>query len=374
MAVNEVYCPTVTNVSNRSLECAYSMVGGALRTAAVLAVAGASACHATGTPSTVSPSALAEQVIPLMGRYHVPRVGIAIVQSGRMVTDTVLSLDGGVTSNARFEAASLSKPVFAAVVLMLARTGRIDLDKPLATYAGWPPLQDSRAGSITARMVLSHTSGLANAADNPSQQLAFAPGHGWRYSGEGYRYLQRVVELAAGQPLDALARRLLFTPLRMTHTTFVDSTLGDADWVTGHDREGHGLEERQFKRASAATTLRTTAGDYGRFVEMMLAGAAGNDAVLTQSDINLMFHPIAVVDSSLMLSWGLGFAVAGRVAFHWGSNPGFKNFVFVDPAHRLGIAMLTNGDNGLEIAPTLVAAVTGRRYAFFRFYMLHPND
>jgi CubicO group peptidase (beta-lactamase class C family) len=340
----------------------------------MLAVATVAARRAARLSTTPSSNVLAEQVVPLMRRYRVPQVGLAIVRSGRMVTDTILSLDGAVTSNAKFEAASLSKPVFAAVVMMLARTGRIDLDKPLATYAGWPHLQDPRADSITARMVLTHTSGLANAADNPSQQLAFAPGHGWRYSGEGYRYLQRVVEQAAGQPLDALARRLLFAPLGMTHSTFVDSAAGEASWLTGHDREGRALEERQFKQASAATTLRTTAGDYGRFIGMILAGATGHDVLLTRSEINVMLRPAVVVDSSLRMSWGVGFAVADRVAFHWGSNPGFKNFVFLDPARGLGIVMLTNGDNGLEIAPTLVAAVTGERYAFFRFYMLHPND
>jgi len=36
--------------------------------------------------------------------------------------------------------------------------------------------------------------------------------------------------------------------------------------------------------------------------------------------------------------------------------------------------MLTDGDNGLELAPQLVRVVTGRRYAFLRFYMLHPTD
>jgi hypothetical protein len=57
-----------------------------------------------------------------------------------------------------------------------------------------------------------------------------------------------------------------------------------------------------------------------------------------------------------------------------GSKPGFKNFVFIDRTYGLGIVMFTNADNGLEIAPTLVGAVTGRQYPLFRFYMLHPND
>jgi hypothetical protein len=62
------------------------------------------------------------------------------------------------------------------------------------------------------------------------------------------------------------------------------------------------------------------------------------------------------------------------VLFHWGSNPGFKSFVFADRSSHVGLVMLTDGDNGLELAQQLVRVVTGRRYAFLRFYMLRPTD
>ena len=340
----------------------------------VALAAGAAACRPPRARVAAPASAFADQVIPLMRRYQVPRVGVAIVRGDRVVVDTILSLDGVARSDARFEAASLSKPVFAAVVLMLARAGRIDLDEPLANHPGWPRLDDPRAGSITARMILSHSSGLANAGDNPSQRLAFAPGEQWRYSGEGYRYLQRVVEQATGQPLDAVARRLVFAPLDMSRSTFVDSGPVEPTWLIGHDRSGRPMPAHRFAQASAATSLRTTLADYAHFVGMMLGGAPGQGAMLARQDIDAMLRPAVVVDSSLAISRGLGWAIADSVAFHWGSNPGFKNFVLIDRAQRLGVVMFTDADNGLEIAPALVAAVTGRSYPFFRFYMLHPND
>jgi len=40
----------------------------------------------------------------------------------------------------------------------------------------------------------------------------------------------------------------------------------------------------------------------------------------------------------------------------------------------LGIVVLTNGDNGLELATRLVPAVFGTAYPFLQFPMLHPDD
>jgi hypothetical protein len=57
-----------------------------------------------------------------------------------------------------------------------------------------------------------------------------------------------------------------------------------------------------------------------------------------------------------------------------GSNPGFKAFAMGDRSRRRGFVLLTNGDNGLELAATAARVIMQRDYPWFRFYMLHPHD
>lgn len=62
-----------------------------------------------------------------------------------------------------FQAASLSKPVFAYIVLRMADRGEIDLDTPLYKYIGIEKFDNQEyARQLTARIVLSHATGLLN--------------------------------------------------------------------------------------------------------------------------------------------------------------------------------------------------------------------
>ncbi len=62
-----------------------------------------------------------------------------------------------------FEAASITKPVFTFVVARLAERGVIDLDKPMCQYLSFQAIEyDDKYKKITARHVLSHTSGFTN--------------------------------------------------------------------------------------------------------------------------------------------------------------------------------------------------------------------
>jgi CubicO group peptidase (beta-lactamase class C family) len=59
-----------------------------------------------------------------------------------------------------FEAASLSKPVVAYAALQLVDPGKLDLDEPLSHIV--PVLVPDESSDITARHVLTHTTGLPN--------------------------------------------------------------------------------------------------------------------------------------------------------------------------------------------------------------------
>ena len=69
-------------------------------------------------------------------------------------------------------------------------------------------------------MVLSHGTGLPNWGGE-RLTLQFEPGTAYGYSGEGFVYLQKAIERATGQSLEALARREVFEPLGMARSSYV---------------------------------------------------------------------------------------------------------------------------------------------------------
>ncbi len=135
-----------------------------------------------------------------------------------------------------FEAASLSKPVFAYAVLKLVDAGRLDLDAPLQKSLPGDYVEDPRLRSITARRALSHTTGFPNwRPDGQPLKIHFDPGERFSYSGEGFVYLQKAVENRTGETLEALARRLVFEPLRMTSSSYHWQDRFDGRKAMGHD-------------------------------------------------------------------------------------------------------------------------------------------
>ena len=97
-----------------------------------------------------------------------------------------------------FEGASLSKPLFAYMVMFLVEDEKLDLDKPLHEYLDYHyhgiDKEDDRYKEITARMVLSHTTGFPNWRPDYDLIIHFDPGTDFRYSGEGYIFLERVIQ------------------------------------------------------------------------------------------------------------------------------------------------------------------------------------
>ncbi len=63
------------------------------------------------------------------------------------------------------------------------------------------------------------------------------------------------------------------------------------------------------------------------------------------------------------LSWGWGWGLqhfAGEDwMWHWGDNPGFKNFILCRPARRDGLIVFTNGDNGQVFYDRVAVSVFG---------------
>ena len=323
-------------------------------------------------------------LVRLAARHHICGVAIAVVKDRKF--DSIDSATGclpalTVNSDSVFQAASLSKTVFAYEVLKLVEQGKLELDAPIMKYlpqgyrhqfnpfATKPPFKtdivtDSRIQEVTVRMALNHTSGLPNWA---SGSLGFdsTPGAKWQYSGEGFVLLQRAVEEVTGKPLDKLMIEQVFKPQAMRHSDYIWNSQLEQNMLSGNKANGTPRARWDFTTPIAPVTLYTSAADYGKFLVTLL-----NDGHLLKQ---ITETPVTV-DPRLNLSWGLGWGIERTkddlFIWHWGNNPGYRAFVIASVRTGNGFVMLTNSENGLKLAEPITQKVLPGEHKIFQFSML----
>lgn len=275
--------------------------------------------------------------------------------------------------------ASLSKNLFAVLVMRLVERGVLDLDTPLQSYVSSPLWEnpattwhqdlsdlrdDPRLAQITARMCLAHTTGLPNWRwIEPDQKLRihFAPGAQYSYSGEGMTLLQVVIEKVTGLTLEQLAAREIFGPCGMTMSSYTWQPRFEADFALGHRADGTVYPRDKDNDARAPSTLETSAEDYSRFMAAVLRGD-----LLSPAGRREMFRPQVRIRSraqfgpgaseetdandGIELSYGLGWGLLsspyGLGAFKEGHGDGFQHYVIVFPERGLGVLLMSNSDRG----------------------------
>lgn len=322
---------------------------------------------------------LADDQIPsLMAEALVPGIAIAAIRDGAV--DRILCVgkrhadaDAAIDEDTVFDAASLTKPVFAYVVLQLADQGHVALDAPLGTYLPRYLPGDARTSTVTLADILSHSAGLPNwrNADFPLKTY-FAAGERFSYSGEGYWYAQRAVEAVTGESIEALGHRLVFEPLAMRRSSFLWSAAFADNRAYGHDAFGRPALGTKPGEANVAWTLQTTARDYARFLVAVLGAER-----LKPETAALWLHPRVDVkhkgiqslgpsaeDVRTGIAWGLGWGLERDTGcfFHWGDNGPFTAFAIGSTAAHDAVVVFANGVSGLSIMPRLLAPfVPGER-------------
>jgi CubicO group peptidase (beta-lactamase class C family) len=284
--------------------------------------------------------------------------------------------------------ASLSKAVFAVLVMKLVEEGKLDLDKPLQSYLPQPiytyatktkwhdHYQDLKTDTlyqkITARMCLAHTSGFPNWRwDLPDEKLRaqFTPGLKYSYSGEGLVYLQVVLEKLLGQPLEEMMRQQVFGPAGMASSSYTWQPRFEQDYSLGHQANGTPYGKDKDNEARAASTLETTLQDYTLFTQVVLQNKllkpATTKAMFTpQIRIRSVqqFGPLRLRDSpandGIQLSYGLGWVLLqspyGTGAFKEGHGDGFQHYSILFPETGIGIVLMGNSDNTESIFKELL--------------------
>lgn len=302
----------------------------------------------------------------LTAKYGIPGIQLVCIKGNKVQNfnlGTVSTQSGKkVTGNTIFEAASLSKCVFAYTVLRLYDRGVISLDTPLMHYIGQYNRFDStdpRYALITARMVLRHTTGLPNWGDDKYARLLFMPDSVYSYSGEGFQYLQHVVEKLTGKTLNELAQQEAFTPLGMTNSSY--TWLDKFDTLAAFGNSTDAINNHRVQKAAAS--LLTCAHDYAIFLQAIMNGTGLKPAtwqmMLDKQSAGHWFNHRAT-EANNHIWWGLGMGLqeneAGRWAWQWGDNGDFKGFCIVNPAKKEALVYLTHSNWGLHITTDVLNA------------------
>lgn len=326
---------------------------------------------------------LQQRIPELMQAGEVPALALAFIWKGKLIWHHSFGVKNAetkepVANNTVFEAASLSKPVFAYAVLKLVDRGQFDLDKPLNQYlpGTYDVGDDPRLNQITARRVLSHTTGFPNwrSQNSPLLKIFFTPGEKFSYSGEGFVYLAKVVEQVTGEPFEAFMKKTVFDPLGMTNSSYIWQDKYERLKADRHNFIGKPAGLNKVTEANAAASLNTTASDYGKFVAAILQGSG-----LKKETAKLMLTPQIYVDEactnctdrplgklSSQVAWGLGWGLQntdeGISFWHWGDNGNSKAYVVAFAKQQIGVAFFTNSSNGLSIAREIVNETVGGKH------------
>lgn len=353
------------------------------------------------------------QAIPRMLELaSVPGVAIAVIERGEVVARGVgrrSEAGAPVTRDTLFEGASLGKPLVAFGALRLADSGTLDLDRPLHSYVRTADADNRAMRRVTARHVLTQTTGLPNWRKAAGPLLPQrSPGSEFTYSGEGFFQLQRVLERVTGVPFARWMQESVLGPLGMENSSFAWFPEFEDRIAIGHDAAGEPREMyAAIGRASepiaakwhkpmldwtaeealravtlinpqwpaiplyampnAACSFLTTAGDYASFLARLVAKEPERGLDLAPATLAAMTRPAVELNSAL--SWGLGWGLQrdehGKVLWHWGANMSFRNFVVADPINGRAVAVLTNGENGPRVYERIITAVTGHDHPSF---------
>ena len=319
-------------------------------------------------------------------------------------------LDTGspITLDTLFRIASMTKAITSVAAMQLVEQGKIGLDDPVPDIdpaLARPQLLDGvdAAGqqrlrpaerAITLRHLLTHTAGFTYDWSNPNtaryaeltglpptssgklaalgQPLAFEPGERWEY-GINIDWVGRIIEALSGKTLDAYLREHVCGPLGMDDTGFAPTGEQRSRLATVHQRQADGtLTTTSFEFAaepefySGGGTLYSTAGDYLRFLQMLLHGGELNGARILRPETVALINRNHIGElqagsvpsrmperahrfelfPNMPVRWGLAYMLNlqpgphGRSAMS-GSWAGiFNSYYWLDPARRVAGVIL----------------------------------
>lgn len=343
--------------------------------------------------SIITKDSITKKIDQLMADSEVYGMAISIFDDNQPVYQRVFGYKDYpnkivLTDSTNIYGASFSKAVFGVLVMKLVEDSVIDLDTPLESYlpkkiyeyepqTRWHDdfsslKEDSMYHKITARMCLDHTTGFKNYRwfeEDNKLRVHHTPGTKYGYSGEGFIYLQVVLEKLTGKGLEELAQENIFEPLGMENSAYEWKTRFDQDFALGHNEKGESLKKDKDNEPRGGGTLETTAKDYTKFLTAVL-----NQKLISKESYDEIFSPHIRIRSEkqfgekantitdkydpIHLGYGLGWGYFetpyGKAVFKEGHGSGFVHHSVLFPETGKGIMIMTNFERGNSIFKELL--------------------
>lgn len=363
--------------------------------------------------SNISISEIDKVVKRLMDTANVQGLNLAILNNGKTAYLQSYGYKNKIKAelldtNTVMYGASFSKAVFAFLTMKLVQEKIIDLDKPLYTYLKKPISEyeyfadlasDDRWKLITARMCLSHTTGLPNVRwIHPTtgvedtlgvMKIYFKPGTKYAYSGEGLKLLQLVEEEITNKTVEDLAIEKVFNPIGMTRSGYIWYKAFDDNFAIGHLQDGTLNPKKKRTVPVASGSLVTTIADYSKFIGFVMQqkGLDKNmyyEMLTAQIKIysKVQFPTIteettpenSAIDLSYGLGWGLLKCKYGKAFFKEGHDDAWRNYNinFIDKG--ISIILMTNSANGELIFKDLLEILIGDTFTPWKWETYYPYN
>lgn len=291
----------------------------------------------------------------------------------------------------KFEIGSISKTLTSLLVLSLADDGLIDIDKPVLEYIPWFDCGKPSA-AITARHLMSHTSGLVMGSDHIPDELAQVwalrdlsrsgdLGERFHYSNVGYMVLGALIQQVTGSSVAQELRNRVLIPLGIpdarvgvVHADRNEMAIGhwplhdDRTWIEGDPI----VPATWFEIACADGNVAADVRELSRLGQLLLSDGKldGNEVVSTEALYQLV-NPVASAgehistwgNSSNVTSsrYGLGVNVesinGNHVVTHGGGMVGYATFLLADRTAGFGVSVLTNGNGDFPAAQQIARVI-----------------
>ena len=328
----------------------------------------------------VSKDSIDNYIKAKMQELNIPGLSFSIINNGEVAYHNTygyanVERNTLVNSETIFEAASISKSMFAYLVIKYVEEGKLDLDKPLFKYLPYTDIAyDERYKKITARMVLSHKSGFPNWRENEEDKklkIKFEPGTSFEYSGEGYQYLAMVLKEIEGGDWNLLEKSFqdkVAKPLGMTNTVFIQNKITRRLKAEPYDKNGDWIDWKNnywYKKDNgvfvAPSSLHTQSLDFSKWMIDLME----NEHLSESSYNELLDHESNVFtsDSGIEYYYTLGFVTGNKgfknIYFHNGSNDGFTCWYLLDKEKKWGYVLFTNSERGEELGEKMFSYLGG---------------
>jgi CubicO group peptidase (beta-lactamase class C family) len=306
------------------------------------------------TVDAVAQAALQQQGIPGM-TVALAKKGAMLYVQGYGVSD--LTTQQTTQPGVIFEIGSITKQFTAALIMKLQEQGQLHVDDSIATYLpeyNFPP-------AITLRMMLTHTSGLADFTNFPqigdwvkhgvseatvltavsTAPLQFQPGAQYSYSNSNFFALGTIIEKLTGQSYAADLDQYILKPLGLSNTFYALPPSSQS--AAGYTNNGSGLVPAILwdrSAAFAAGALSSNVHDLITWDNALLSGKVVSPASFKAMTTSNGFG----TPDGGSYGFGLVLATVGTrpVIWHNGQIGGFTAETAVFPDSGFAVVVLTN--------------------------------